>query len=370
MTPQEGLAFLRREVPATLVGKLPRVTCGNCTKNKGTCEKHAKAKCHVCAAWVSTQHIHLDYVGHAETTDALLDADPGWSWEPLAFDGDGLPKFDQFGGLWIRLTVCGVTRLGYGSAENGTGNKAKGDLVKEVIGDALRNAAMRFGWALNLWAKTDLHEKQGSEEPQQAQPTAQDAQAAFERKARAEQGAPPPPDEWSTPAPAQQRTAPNRTADGYITDPMVRKVNAMLRERLDVSGDARHEWASQLTGRTIGSLKELTYVEGKTAIDELSKFEPRPMRQRNPAPVYGAGELPGPVHAAPVQLAPDAAREKELGRLDRLIADAPTVDALAALRAEAETAASYGLLDEAQMKRLGDMGSARFQDLKREQVAA
>ena len=96
--------------------------------------------------------VKLAYVGHAALTDRLLDADPNWSWEPLAII-DGLPVLDPLGGMWIKLTVCGVTRLGYGHA----GNKEGGDAIKEVIGDALRNAAMRFGAALDLWHKGDLH---------------------------------------------------------------------------------------------------------------------------------------------------------------------------------------------------------------------
>lgn len=95
----------------------------------------------------------LAYVGHAALTDRLLDADPTWTWEPLAMSPDGLPVLDPLGGMWIRLTVCGVTRLGYGHA----GSKEGGDAIKEVIGDALRNAAMRFGAALELWHKGDLH---------------------------------------------------------------------------------------------------------------------------------------------------------------------------------------------------------------------
>ena len=54
------------------------------------------------------------------------------------------------------------SRLGYGHAEGKTG----GDAVKEVIGDALRNAAMRFGAALDLWHKGDLH---SSNEPEKKQ---------------------------------------------------------------------------------------------------------------------------------------------------------------------------------------------------------
>ena len=97
--------------------------------------------------------VKLAYVGHAALTDRLLDTDPAWTWEPLALNAQGLPALDDCGGLWIKLTVCGVTRLGYGDA----GAKKGGDAMKERIGDALRNAAMRFGAALDLWHKGDLH---------------------------------------------------------------------------------------------------------------------------------------------------------------------------------------------------------------------
>ena len=97
--------------------------------------------------------VKLAYVGHAALTDRLLDVDPAWTWEPLALDERGLPALDEVGGLWIKLTVCGLTRLGYGDA----GQKKGGDAMKERIGDALRNAAMRFGAALELWHKGELH---------------------------------------------------------------------------------------------------------------------------------------------------------------------------------------------------------------------
>lgn len=96
--------------------------------------------------------IHLDYVGHAALTKRLLEADSEWSWEPMAVDEQGMPVLDRNGGLWIRLTVCGVTRIGYGDAQG----KSGGNAVKEAIGDALRNAGMRFGAALDLWHKGDL----------------------------------------------------------------------------------------------------------------------------------------------------------------------------------------------------------------------
>src|SRR5690606_24225265 len=49
-------------------------------------------------------------------------------------------------------------------------NQDPGAREKEVIGDALRNAAMRFGAALDLWHKGDLHADdgaQGQAEPEQ-----------------------------------------------------------------------------------------------------------------------------------------------------------------------------------------------------------
>jgi hypothetical protein len=142
-TETTGLALLRKPFPPHQISKLPK------PKSKDA----PKGKCSECGGWHGLPAVHLDYVGHAALTDRLLDADPAWTWEPLSVSPDGLPVLDTFGGMWIKLTVCGVTRLGYGHA----GDKHGGDAIKEVIGDALRNAAMRFGAALDLWHKGDLH---------------------------------------------------------------------------------------------------------------------------------------------------------------------------------------------------------------------
>lgn len=93
--------------------------------------------------------LKLDYVSHGNVTRRLLEVDPMWNWEPVALDEYGLPLFDEHGGLWIRLTVLGVTRLGYGEPQGSD----RYDQTKGAIGNALRNAAMRFGVALDLWAK-------------------------------------------------------------------------------------------------------------------------------------------------------------------------------------------------------------------------
>ena len=146
-----GLALLRAPFPAHQISKLPKPTKAQTEAVKA--DFKAGIRCKICGAWHHPDVIHLDYVGHAALTDRLLDADNIWTWEPLAMSPDGLPVMDNMGGMWIRLTVCGVTRLGYGHA----GEKQGGDAIKEVIGDALRNAAMRFGAALELWHKGDLH---------------------------------------------------------------------------------------------------------------------------------------------------------------------------------------------------------------------
>jgi hypothetical protein len=141
---------LREPFAAELVGKLPRVWCAACRDAKGrVCSQHTKTRCPDCGNTITEAHIDLAYVGHAAVTDRLLQVDPGWSWEPLALDDRGLPALDAAGGLWIKLTIGGTTRLGYGDAPG----KRGGDAVKELIGDAIRNASMRFGVAIDLWHK-------------------------------------------------------------------------------------------------------------------------------------------------------------------------------------------------------------------------
>lgn len=160
----EVLNRLRKPFPPEIVGKLPRITCKDCRDRK--CTTHKPTNCRTCNAYIG-RHIHLDYVGHAHVRERLLDVDPGWNWEPLAIDNLGLPAMDANGGMWIRLTVGGVTRLGYGDAPG----KRGGDAVKEVIGDALRNAAQSFGVALDLWKKepAPVHDDEPSRQVEHSQ---------------------------------------------------------------------------------------------------------------------------------------------------------------------------------------------------------
>jgi len=149
----EALKQLRAPFPPHQISKLPKALKRG-DDDKGKCEPGSRYSADgVFCGGYHSRSIHLDYVGHAALTDRLLDCDPAWTWEPLAISPEGLPVLDGYGGMWIKLTVCGITRLGYGDSGDKTGPNA----IKEAIGDALRNAAMRFGCALELWHKGDLH---------------------------------------------------------------------------------------------------------------------------------------------------------------------------------------------------------------------
>lgn len=147
----DGLDLLRKPFEPHQISKLPKPTKKQTEEIKADYKKGIR--CKICGQWHHPDVIHLDYVGHAALTDRLLECDINWTWEPMAYHPHGGPLLDQNGGLWIKLTVCGMTRLGYGHADG----KLGGDAVKEAIGDALRNAAMRFGAALDLWHKGDLY---------------------------------------------------------------------------------------------------------------------------------------------------------------------------------------------------------------------
>lgn len=146
--PEAALLALREPFSKDVIGLLPKATKRNVPESE-------KRKCEVCGAYIGP-HIHLDYVGHAAVTDRLLSNDLSWTWEPLATDAEGLPVYREAPNgldieLWIRLTVRGVTRVGVGVVE-----KSKQDLGKQLVSDALKNAAMRFGVALDLWTKDEL----------------------------------------------------------------------------------------------------------------------------------------------------------------------------------------------------------------------
>lgn len=210
MTPESATA-LRRPFPAESVGKLP----------KGG--------------------VMLDYVGHAAVTDRLLTIDPHWSWEPFAIGADGLPALDRGNNLWIRLTICGVTRIGVGDGKS----------AKECIGDAIRNAAMRFGVALDLWAKEDLVE------------FAQAATAAPRRDLEPPADAPPP-----VVRDRKEREDGTRLLD--TRSALAKAMFAAMRTAGIDDKDARLALCSEVTGREIASSADLTEAEARMVLGNLA----------------------------------------------------------------------------------------------------
>lgn len=146
---------LRKPFPKDQIGKLP----------KPTKRDNPKGKCQECGGWHGLPAVHLDYVGHAATTDRLLEVDPSWTWEFLAANQDGSPVVYTNGlsdgalGIWIKVRIADVWTPGFGEGKN----------FKEAISDAIRNAAMRRGVALDLWSKEDLHAEEGEPKPAGAQ---------------------------------------------------------------------------------------------------------------------------------------------------------------------------------------------------------
>jgi hypothetical protein len=208
MTPEQA-AELRKPFPASAIGKLPK---------GGT---------------------QLDYVGHAATTDRLLSVDPEWSWEPVAFDEHGLPAF-QGKNLWIKLTVCGVTRYGIGD----------GTSVKECIGDAIRNAAMRFGVALDLWSKEELEQSHGP--------------ATVSTATLPSPGVPPTVTSTEAPAVRTMSRAPAPASRDQIT-----KIQAQFGDLGFKDRDAKLGWIGTLIGRQIESSNDLTKAEASRVIEAL-----------------------------------------------------------------------------------------------------
>lgn len=163
------LQLLTKPFDPSHIEKLPKPLMAK-DQDRGYCNRGSKysADGYFCGG-KHPRAIHLDYVGHAGITERLNEVDPEWTWEPLAYNDNGTPLIID-GGMWGKLTVLGVTRLGFGDAG---GKDFSTSAVKEIIGDFLRNAAMRFGVATYLWSKSDAAFQKRQGEEAGGEPTAQ-----------------------------------------------------------------------------------------------------------------------------------------------------------------------------------------------------
>jgi hypothetical protein len=172
------------------------------------------------------QDLWLDYLGHAELTKILIAVDPLWNWRPLEIR-DGAPAITVHNGIatmWIELTVLGKTIIGVGSCK-----ADKDDVAKELIGDALRNASMRFGIAINLWSKASPTETATKPEP-------------------------------------VRKPAPKQTVNGKVNKALA----IVLEKSASKEGDPL-EVISRIVGRPLEAITDLTTEEAKQALESLAK---------------------------------------------------------------------------------------------------
>ena len=226
----EKVAALRKPFDKKSVGKLP----------KPYKKDSPKGQCKECNGFHGLPAMHLDYVGHAAVVDRLLSIDPAWSWEPMATSPDGLPMTDAKGNLWIRMTVLGVTRIGVGDGPD----------AKQVVSDALRNAAMRFGVALDLWSKEELESVDHGEV---YKATVADNEPTTYRRPPA---APPPPAD---------------DAEAAITPDQLKTLQT-LASKLGMSRETRLAGLTQIAGRPITTANDLLFTEASAAIKSLAEM--------------------------------------------------------------------------------------------------
>lgn len=235
-----------------------------------------KSHCDVCGGYHGMPAVHIDYQGHADVTLALLDVDPEWSWRPAARNPvTGGPAIDLQGGrlvMWAFLTVHGFERECVGTCGSN-----QPDSEKELIGDMLRNGAMRFGIATRLWSKAD-----------RADPAGTDAGGGYQpREPRQQQQR-----QTTTRQPAQQQRG--RRNDPPPTPPAADDINVLTFERVTaIASNAQRLQAAQelsrLRGRKLTKRDFSEHEEWRTeVIGMLDRWDDEDRAAGQPAFVSGA----------------------------------------------------------------------------------
>lgn len=101
----------------------------------------------------------------------ISSVDPHWSWRPFALDENGLPAYtcDKDGepvGLWILLTIGGISMPGYGSYPRRNASIRDPGFTATLVSQAIKHAARFFGVGLELRAKGAYLEEEIEHEPE------------------------------------------------------------------------------------------------------------------------------------------------------------------------------------------------------------
>lgn len=137
---------LREPFKPEQIGKLPKIPKSQ--------QGNDKKACTYCGGWHEPiiDRLHVDFVGHAVVTDRLNNVvgPGGWSWELNQIQEHN----GHITGIVGTMTVAGRTIGPESGAPSSTG--LWGEEFKTAVSDYIPRAAMRFGVALELWAKQKL----------------------------------------------------------------------------------------------------------------------------------------------------------------------------------------------------------------------
>ena len=193
--------------------------------------------------------VNLSYVSHADINRILIEVDPNWNWEPCGWV-DGRPAIHIVNGnatMWIRMTLLGKTLIGVGSAK-----ADKPDLDKELVGDAMRNVAMRFGICLSLWTRQD------TQTGNYQKPAVRAISDAFPGSTVVSSG--------NTGGTTKAIPARQASAGNPVSDKQTFLINKLSKEQQITNLVA---FAAQIVGREIQSINALNSREASQIIDRL-----------------------------------------------------------------------------------------------------
>jgi len=220
------------------------------------------------------QTVSLDFVGHADITRMLIEIDPLWFWEPIEWV-NGRPAITIINGtatMWGRLTLCGKSLVGVGSVDS-----SKMELDKELIGDFLRNAAMRFGICLSLWSKSEQEPARQYAGPVSPPPSLHTLAETQAQKAHGVVDPNQPKDLMGWPEELLPTVIAEAVKDFTIKDPgalaSVKQLGMIraIMQGADMSAEDRLTLASAISDRDITSLDELTKSEASKLITALKE---------------------------------------------------------------------------------------------------
>ncbi len=209
--------------------------------------------------YIQRSGVNLAYVSHSEITRILIQVDPLWEWTPCGW-ADGRPQIHVENGIatmWGILTIHGKSLIGVGSAR-----ADKADHEKELIGDFLRNAAMRFGICLNLWSKE----------------ATDDSRSPQVRVSTTTSVTPRQPSSVASPAvnrpvakPAVAGEVKKASAGNPISEKQLGFLNKLIKENNIPNPPV---YATSIIGRSVDALSKMNAQEASQVIDRLMNPQP------------------------------------------------------------------------------------------------